>query len=52
MAVIAGYQETPNSQELLDVLDSINIHMLPFFAFDASTGMSFSRGTTGSAAEV
>jgi exo-beta-1,3-glucanase (GH17 family) len=32
-----GYQETDDSQELLDVIDSINIHMLPFFAFDAST---------------
>jgi hypothetical protein len=25
----------------LDVIDSINIHMLPFFAFDASTGIPF-----------
>ncbi|KIK67281.1 glycoside hydrolase family 17 protein [Collybiopsis luxurians FD-317 M1] len=31
-----GYQERNGSQELLDALDSINIHMLPFFSQEAS----------------
>ncbi|KAF5393502.1 hypothetical protein D9757_000698 [Collybiopsis confluens] len=31
-----GYQERDGSQELLDALDSINIHMLPFFSQEAS----------------
>ncbi|PFH50905.1 glycoside hydrolase family 17 protein [Amanita thiersii Skay4041] len=32
-----GYQERDGAQELLDALDSINIHMLPFFSQQAST---------------
>ncbi|KAF8633436.1 hypothetical protein AX17_004606 [Amanita inopinata Kibby_2008] len=32
-----GYQERGGAQELLDALDSINIHMLPFFSQRAST---------------
>ncbi|KAF8161209.1 hypothetical protein B0H34DRAFT_796031 [Crassisporium funariophilum] len=32
-----GYQERGGAQELLDSLDSINIHMLPFFSQIAST---------------
>ncbi|KAF9012436.1 glycoside hydrolase family 17 protein [Cyathus striatus] len=32
-----GYQERGGAQELLDALDSINIHMLPFFSQEAST---------------
>ncbi|TFK44822.1 glycoside hydrolase superfamily [Crucibulum laeve] len=32
-----GYQERGGAQELLDALDSINIHMLPFFSQNAST---------------
>ena len=35
-----GYQETPGAQIVLDAIDSINIHMLPFFAQNASTGKS------------
>ncbi|KAK7472756.1 hypothetical protein VKT23_000866 [Stygiomarasmius scandens] len=31
-----GYQERGGGQELLDALDSINIHMLPFFSQNAS----------------
>ncbi|KAF5370758.1 hypothetical protein D9758_001969 [Tetrapyrgos nigripes] len=31
-----GYQERAGSQALLDALDSINIHMLPFFSQQAS----------------
>lgn len=33
-----GYQERGGAQDVLDAIDSINIHMLPFFAQDASTG--------------
>ncbi|KAI0743869.1 glycoside hydrolase superfamily [Daedaleopsis nitida] len=33
-----GYQEHGGAQAVLDAIDSINIHMLPFFAQDASTG--------------
>ncbi|KAH8108086.1 glycoside hydrolase superfamily [Cristinia sonorae] len=32
-----GFQERGGAQDLLDAIDSINIHMLPFFAQDAST---------------
>jgi len=32
-----GYQERGGAQDVLDAIDSINIHMLPFFAQDAST---------------
>ena len=35
-----GYQETEGSQMVLDAIDFINIHMLPFFAQNASTGRS------------
>jgi exo-beta-1,3-glucanase (GH17 family) len=34
-----GYQIRPGSQAVLDAIDSINIHMLPFFAGDATTGV-------------
>lgn len=33
-----GYQERGGAQDVLDAIDSINAHMLPFFAQDASTG--------------
>jgi exo-beta-1,3-glucanase (GH17 family) len=33
-----GYQENAGSQKVLDAIDSINIHMLPFFSSKASTG--------------
>jgi exo-beta-1,3-glucanase (GH17 family) len=33
-----GYQERGGAQDVLDAIDSINIHMLPFFAESASTG--------------
>ncbi|KAI0746443.1 glycoside hydrolase superfamily [Daedaleopsis nitida] len=33
-----GFQERGGAQDVLDAVDSINIHMLPFFAQDASTG--------------
>jgi hypothetical protein len=35
-----GYQEQGGAQNVLDAIDSINIHMLPFFAQNASTGKS------------
>lgn len=35
-----GYQENGGAQNVLDAIDSINIHMLPFFAQNASTGKS------------
>jgi hypothetical protein len=35
-----GYQERGGAQDVLDAIDSINIHMLPFFAQTASTGKS------------
>lgn len=33
-----GYQEHGGAQDVLDALDFINIHMLPFFSQKASTG--------------
>jgi hypothetical protein len=36
-----GYQERGGAQDVLDAIDVINIHMLPFFAQTASTGKSF-----------
>ena len=33
-----GYQERGGAQNVLDAIDSINIHMLPFFSSNASTG--------------
>jgi len=36
-----GYQERGGAQDVLDAIDVINIHMLPFFAQMASTGKSF-----------
>ncbi|KAI0297167.1 glycoside hydrolase superfamily [Russula brevipes] len=33
-----GYQESGGAQNVLDAIDFINIHMLPFFAPKASTG--------------
>lgn len=33
-----GYQEREGSQDVLDAIDSINVHMLPFFAQTATTG--------------
>lgn len=38
-----GYQERGGAQDVLDAIDSINIHMLPFFSQNASTCMSFSE---------
>jgi len=35
-----GYQERGGAQDVLDAIDFINIHMLPFFAETASTGKS------------
>lgn len=32
-----GYQERGGAQDVLNAIDSINIHMLPFFAQNAST---------------
>ena len=37
-----GYQERGGAQDVLDAIDSINIHMLPFFSQQASTGTIFS----------
>jgi len=34
-----GYQERTGSQAVLDAIDSINIHMLPFFSGDATRGV-------------
>jgi len=34
-----GYQERAGAQVVLDAVDSINIHMLPFFAKDATIGV-------------
>ena len=34
-----GYQHDGGAQDVLDAIDSINAHMLPFFAGDATTGM-------------
>ena len=33
-----GYQERGGAQDVLDAIDSINVHMLPFFSQTASTG--------------
>jgi len=33
-----GYQERGGAQDVLDAVDYLNIHMLPFFSQDASTG--------------
>jgi exo-beta-1,3-glucanase (GH17 family) len=33
-----GYQENGGAQNVLNAVDSINIHMLPFFSSNASTG--------------
>ena len=33
-----GYQERGGAQDVLDAIDYINIHMLPFFSQQASTG--------------
>ena len=33
-----GYQERGGAQDVLDAIDYINVHMLPFFSQDASTG--------------
>jgi exo-beta-1,3-glucanase (GH17 family) len=33
-----GYQRNGGAQDVLDAIDSINIHMLPFFAANATTG--------------
>jgi exo-beta-1,3-glucanase (GH17 family) len=33
-----GYQENGGAQNVLDAVDFINIHMLPFFSSKASTG--------------
>lgn len=33
------YQERGGAQDVLDAIDSINIHMLPFFSAEASTGL-------------
>lgn len=38
-----GYQERGGAQDVLDAIDSINIHMLPFFAQNASTGLLIIR---------
>ncbi|KAJ3514326.1 hypothetical protein NLJ89_g2435 [Agrocybe chaxingu] len=35
-----GYQERGGAQDVLDEIDSINIHLLPFFSQNASTGMA------------
>jgi hypothetical protein len=34
-----GYQRNGGAQDVLDAIDSINIHMLPFFAGNATTGI-------------
>ena len=34
-----GYQRVGGAQDVLDAIDSINAHMLPFFAGNATTGM-------------
>jgi exo-beta-1,3-glucanase (GH17 family) len=33
-----GYQSNGGAQDVLDAIDSVNAHMLPFFSADASTG--------------
>ena len=37
---MSRYQERGGAQDVLDAIDSINIHMLPFFSQNASTGAS------------
>lgn len=37
-----GYQERGGGQDVLDVIDSINIHILPYFAPDAVGGEKMS----------
>lgn len=34
-----GYQKDGGAQNVLNAIDSINVHMLPFFASNATTGM-------------
>jgi exo-beta-1,3-glucanase (GH17 family) len=34
-----GYQEHDGAQEVLNAIDFVDIHMLPFFSQKASTGM-------------
>ncbi len=36
--MVYGYQKTPGFQEVLDSIDFINVHMLPFFSQDALKG--------------
>lgn len=43
-----GYQERGGAQDVLDAVDYINIHMLPFFAQNATTGTSLVRNLRGS----
>jgi hypothetical protein len=38
-----SYQERGGAQDVLDAIDSINIHMLPFFSQQASTGKRSAR---------
>lgn len=33
-----GYQERGGAQDVLDAIDLINVHMLPFFSQNATTG--------------
>jgi hypothetical protein len=42
-----GYQENGGAQNVLDAIDSINIHMLPFFSSEASTGKVSSPNLLG-----
>lgn len=35
-----GYQERDGAQDVLDAIDFINAHILPFFAQDATTGQA------------
>ncbi|KAH9992665.1 glycoside hydrolase superfamily [Russula vinacea] len=39
-----GYQENGGAQNVLNAVDSINIHMLPFFSSNASTGKPCTGG--------
>lgn len=41
-----GYQEREGSQDVINVIDSISIHMLPIFASTATTGMSLCLSAT------
>lgn len=38
-----GYQENEGAQDVLDAIDFVNIHMLPFFSSKASTGKNSPR---------